>query len=179
MTFQQLRANAQIYILHKEAITRMETGIITKVSVPYPKAGQPVVFGQPQEMVVDVTVRAGDQSLEIPRLAANGDFADRGTMIISCSREAVNAEVEGRKQLSVDALNNIDAYADGHRANITACDEILKTVNPERAEQQRRNEEYNRLQKDVADLTQGVASIAQSVAHLASIVEKSTKKTEK
>ena len=51
--FQSLRPNNQIFILHKDK-SLLEVGSVVSVSMPTPKYPVPQVFGQPQEMVVDV-----------------------------------------------------------------------------------------------------------------------------
>lgn len=60
MPFQNLRVNNQFYILHKDGTPFVETGSVVGVSAPVPEAAQqPMMFGQPMRMVVDITVKGG------------------------------------------------------------------------------------------------------------------------
>jgi hypothetical protein len=55
--FQSLRANSQLFILHKDRQSYIETGSVISVTAPVPKFPIPQNYGQPQEMVVDVVVK--------------------------------------------------------------------------------------------------------------------------
>jgi len=64
MPFQNLRVNNQFYILHKDGTPFVETGSVVGVSAPVPEAAQqPMMFGQPMRMVVDITVKVGEQTV--------------------------------------------------------------------------------------------------------------------
>lgn len=63
MPFQNLRVNSQFYILHKDGTPYVEVGAIAGVSNPVPDGTQPVMFGQPMKMVVDITVKVGEQTV--------------------------------------------------------------------------------------------------------------------
>lgn len=111
--FQNLRANSQIYILHKEASPYIEVGQVVSISQPQPKF--PVTnFINPQEMVVDVVVKINDNNITLQKLPANLDVADQGTvngaLVITTSREAMNAEVDSLRQKSLGILNSVDYH---------------------------------------------------------------------
>lgn len=61
MPFQNLRVNSQFYILHKDGTPYVEVGAIAGVSNPVPDGTQPVMFGQPMKMVVDITVKSANR----------------------------------------------------------------------------------------------------------------------
>lgn len=62
--FQSLRANNQLYILHKDANPYIEIGSVVSVSAPKPKYPMPTPIGQiPQtEMVVDIVININGQT---------------------------------------------------------------------------------------------------------------------
>jgi hypothetical protein len=110
--FQSLRANNQLYILHKDANPYIEIGSVVSVSAPKPKYPMPTPIGQiPQtEMVVDIVININGQNTTFQNLPAGGDIADfgqNGNIVLSCSRDAMNSEVTSMKQKSIDILNSI------------------------------------------------------------------------
>ena len=86
--FQSLRPNNQIFILHKDK-SLLEVGSVVSVSMPTPKYPVPQVFGQPQEMVVDIVAKVNNQDVTYQKLPANLDIADFGTNGISIQRDVV------------------------------------------------------------------------------------------
>lgn len=103
MPFQNLRVNSQFYILHKDGTPYVEVGAIAGVSNPVPDGTQPVMFGQPMKMVVDITVKVGEQTVTFQKIPAGADIADAnfpggGNMVISGSRESMNSEVAAHEE---------------------------------------------------------------------------------
>lgn len=144
-----------MYILHKGANPFVEVGSVTSVSAPVPKFPVPPQFGQPQEMVVDVTVAVNGQNVNYQKLPANAEIADFGqncNMVIACSRDAMNAEVTAMKQKSVDLLGSVGF----HESVIAACDKMLTMLNPEFAEKQRQEAEINNLKEQVGSMSKSV-----------------------
>ena len=90
--FQNLRQGNQIYILHKDNKPSLETGSVVSVSLPMPKYQVPPVFGQQQEMVVDIVAKVNNADTTFQKLPASADIADFGSsgIVISASREAMN-----------------------------------------------------------------------------------------
>lgn len=148
--FSNLRTNSQLYILHKEANPHIEIATVTSVSMPRPKFAMPQTFGQPQEMVVDVDARIGEQSVSYKCLPAGSDVADSAAdgVTVATGRDAMNAEVSALRQRSIDAVNSI-SY---HKGVIAGCDKILETINPEYAEKQAQQAEINSLKQQVTEI---------------------------
>ncbi len=131
MAFQTLRTNAPIYIFHKTTAPRVEIGVVTSVSAPQPKFGQHNVYMPPQDMVVDISATVDGQPINFKALPANADIADAGNnMVITCSRDAVNAEVASFRQNSIDSINSRPM----HESIVAGCDKIKEMLNPEYAE---------------------------------------------
>lgn len=148
--FQSLRPNNQIYILSKGDSPELQIGSVVSVGMPIPKYKIPPVYGQPQEMVVDICVNVNGQDVNYQKLPASVDIADFGTggVVISDNREAMNAEVLSLKNKSVETVNSIDR----HKSIIKACDEILAGLNPEYAERKQQQTEINDLKSQVSEL---------------------------
>jgi hypothetical protein len=156
--FQSLRPNNQIFILHKDK-PLLEVGSVVSVSMPTPKYPVPPVFGQTQEMVVDIVVKINNQDITYQKLPANLEIADFGTngIVISDNKLAMNSEIMSLKQKSVDAINNINF----HQQVVTTCDKILSDLNPEFAEKQQQQAEINELKSQVGDLTREISNLMQ------------------
>ena len=156
--FQSLRPNNQIFILHKDK-PLLEVGSVVSVSMPTPKYPVPPVFGQTQEMVVDIVVKVNNQDITYQKLPANLEIADFGTngIVISDNKLAMNSEIMSLKQKSVDAINNVNF----HQQVVTTCDKILSDLNPEFAEKQQQQAEINELKTQVNDLTKNIADLVQ------------------
>lgn len=148
--FQSLRAGSSIFILHKEGAPRLEMGTVVNVTPPMPKYTVPPVFGQPQEMVVDLMVKVNGQDLNYQKVPANSDIADFGFngVVISDSRDAMNAEVVNLKNKSNEIIGSVDF----HKGVIEGCNKILESLNPEYAERQAQQNDINSLKAQMQEL---------------------------
>lgn len=149
--FSNLRNNSQLYILHKEATPYIEVGQVISVSQPQPRF--PVAnFMSPQELVVDIVVRINGNDITLQKLPANLDVADQGTtngaLVITTSREAMNAEVDLLRQKSLDILNSVDY----HKKIIQDCEVLLQRLNPEFAEQKQQKQEIDTLKSQMSEM---------------------------
>ena len=156
--FQSIRQNAQIYVLHKGDNPYMEFGYVTGVSVPRPKYTVPATFNN-QEMVVDITANINGQNVSYKNLPANVDIADSfhntTTVVVSMSKDAINAEINNLKQKSIDVLNSVDI----HKRLIDSYDKIILDLNPEFADKQKQQDEINELKQQMSDLIKSVSAL--------------------
>ena len=132
--FSNLRANSQLYILHKDNTPYVEIGQVVSVSQPMPRY-QVNNFMSPQELVVDIVVNVNGNNITLQKLPANLDVADQGTangsLFISTTKESMNNEITLLRQKSLDILNSTDY----HKKIIQDCEILLQRLNPEFAEQ--------------------------------------------
>lgn len=160
--FQNLRTNAQLYILHKEGTPYVECGSVASVSAPRAKYPTSMPVGQyPQmEMVVDVTVNIGGQNTNLQGLPAGAEIADfgqNGNIVVSCSKEAMNSEIANFRQKSVDIVNSEDY----HKGVITACDKMLNSLNPELAAKRQQDEEMKGMKEQMAAMMKSMSLLAE------------------
>lgn len=158
--FQNLRANNQLYILHKDNKPRVEVVSVVSVSAPKPKYQIPSQIGQfqPMETVVDLTVSAGGQTTTFQNIPAGADIADfgqNGNIVISCSRDAMNNEVASMKQKSVDILNSVEY----HKSVISGCDDMLSMLNPEFAAKQQQDFEISNLKAQMQEMSKNMTDL--------------------
>lgn len=154
--FQSLRPNNQVFILHKDRAI-LETGSVVSVSTPMPKYPVQPIFGQPQEMVVDIVVKVNNQDVTYQKIPANLDIADfnNSNIVLSDNREAMNSEIASLKQKSVAIINSIDF----HKDMISSCDRILSELNPEFAEKQQQQLEINALKTQMGEMTKSITEL--------------------
>lgn len=145
--FQSLRPNNQLYILHKDKPS-LEMGTVISVSMPTPKYPMQPMFGQPQEMVVDIVAKVNNQDITYQKIPANLDVADFGnnSVVLSDNKEAMNSELMSLKQRSVDVINSIDY----HKNLIAECDILLSNLNPDLAEKREQKERIDSLESQLA-----------------------------
>lgn len=155
--FSNLRANSQVYILHKDANPYVEVGSVISVSQPVPKFPVPN-FMQQQEMVVDLTVNINGNTLTLQKLPASLDVADQGVngnLVITTSREAMNAEVDALRQKSLNVINSLEY----HQKVVQDCEQLLQKLNPEFAEQRQQKQEIDTLKQQMSEMMSGMQEL--------------------
>lgn len=147
--FQSLRPNNQIYILHKDK-PLLETGTVISVSAPSPKYPVQPMFGQSQEMVVDIIAKVNNQDITYQRIPANLEVADFGNnnIVLSDNKEAMNSEIMCLKQRSVDIIDSIEY----HKNLVAECDKLLTSLNPDLAEKTAQKERIDSLELKMQEL---------------------------
>jgi hypothetical protein len=176
--FQSARVNQPIYILYKESVPRIEIGSITQVTQPVYKFPTAPQFGQMQEQVVDVYANVGGAQRQFQQLPANKESANYvtgGNVFVTVSRDAMNAEIATLKNEAVGIINRVDE----ERQKIVKYDEILMQLNPEYAENQRREQEMasmkQRMEAMASDNAELKSMMAQVLAKLDADGNKSSK----
>lgn len=159
--FQSVRPNSPIYLFHKGDNMKLETGYISSQPSVHPK-NQMMQFGQ-QEFVADIVVRVGNNTISLKGLPAQMDtsdtYIDGESIVVSTSREAINAEITSEKQKSINIINSKPYHED----RIVKLDAILSTLNPEFAEKQVQKEEIAELKNQVGSLTAQVSRLVEAL----------------
>lgn len=160
--FQSVRPNSQIFILHRSDTPSIELGTVTNQPIPRPKYQLPTAFGQPQEMVVDLVVKINDRTVNYSSLPAQSDIADSSSngenLVISDSRDAMNAEVLNLKQKSTDIINSVEF----HKGLLEQYDKIIAQLNPEFAEKQEQRQELDTLRAQMAEMSRSISALMES-----------------
>lgn len=170
MSFSNLRPGSPIYILNKEGVPSVEIGTIVSVTSPTPQ------FGLPQTMTVDLMIKVGDKTGPFPRVPAHADvdeYKSNGVptpYVLATSKEAMNAEVNRLREQAVGVINSVDY----NRQVIAACDEMLKTLNPEYAEKQRQEAEIAELKTQLATQQAQMATQQSQMAELIALLKGDT-----
>ena len=169
MAFQNLRTGSTVYAFTKSNSPQFEVGQIVadpELRAKYPNAapppGQvynaPPFLPQPQEQVVKLSIRFGEKIQPIDGLSPTADIQDCGNgLFISCSREAINAEIAAYKQLSDNAI--APKIIEMHKHISERCADILTKLNPEVAERQRLEAENKKLREELKILSSETAEM--------------------
>jgi hypothetical protein len=142
--FSGLRQAGLFYILEKGEELKLKIGQVISVSNPQPKYGQ-YSYGSQPEMTVDVRVKVDEETLEFKQLNANASIANSGSVIVSDSKEAMNAEVEGLLRTSRGVLDSV-SY---HEKVLISCDAILRELNPSFKKEKEQEEKMSMLEDEV------------------------------
>ena len=142
--FSGLRQAGLFYILEKGEELKLRIGQVISVSNPQPKYGQ-YSYGSQPEMTVDVRVKVDEETLEFKQLNVNASIANSGSVIVSDSKEAMNAEVEGLLRTSRGVLDSV-SY---HEKVLTSCDAILRELNPSFKKEKEQEEKMSMLEDEV------------------------------
>ena len=145
--FSALRKGASVYILDKTKEPVVKTGYVESVTLPrpmYPTYNPAVSFGTNMQTVVDLVVKVGTEKQEFS-VPSDLSIHTYGDYTLSESKEAMISEVDGLLQNSKNALSSIDQ----HKANIAACEKILKELNPVYAREQERASAIDNLTEQV------------------------------
>ena len=165
--FSALRQGNPFYILEKGDKLALKVGQVESVSLPKPKYNTynpSLTFNMNMEMVVDITVKVNEEKLEFKQIPSNlsiANFGDKG-VVISESREAMTAEIDGMLQSSRQILNST-SY---HEKVITSCEEMLKQLNPSFAKEQERDDAIETLTTQVNSIQSEFGSIKGDVSKI-------------
>lgn len=142
--FGGLRQNSVFYVLEKAERPSLKVAQVVSVSNPTPRYNVPAngLYQQP-EQVVDVSVKAGEETLEFKQLPTQQTIANSGNVVVSDSREAMLSEVEGMKRVSQSVLDSIDY----HQGVIEACEDMLSTLNPHIAKEREQEQRINGIEE--------------------------------
>lgn len=148
--FQGLRQGGLFYILDKGEDVSLKVGQVVSVSNPQPRYsnfGNPTYGAQP-DMVVDVKVKVADEVMEFKQLNASINIANSGNMVVSDSKEAMSAEVEGLMRSSKQIIDSI-SY---HEKVVASCDSMLRELNPQFAKEKEQEEKIGALEERMGNI---------------------------
>ena len=133
--FSALSQGSSIYLLDKTSSPKLLVGEV--VGVTQPK----FVYNQ---ATVDLKVRVEDTIQEFNNLpsVSNTVTYNGGKLLISETKQGIQAEVEGILANSQNILNNVDTY----KQNVIDCENILKQLNPQFARDKERDDRLQNLE---------------------------------
>lgn len=149
--FSGLRQSGIFYILEKGDEMNLKIGQVVSVSNPQPKYnqfGNSNAYGVQPEMVVDVKIKIGDETVEFKQLNANASIANSGNVVVSDSREAMSAEIEGMMRNSKHIIESVPY----HEKVLLSCDTMLRDLNPNFKKEKEQEEKMSALEGEVTGI---------------------------
>lgn len=173
--FQGLRQNGLFYILEKGDDLKLRVGQVISVSNPQPKYGQfnTPTFGSQPEMTVDVRVKVDEETMDFKQLNANASIANSGNVVVSDSKDAMSAEVEGLLRTSKAILESVPY----HERMLVSCDNVLRDLNPSFKKEKEQEEKIGALEEKMVGI-EGTLNDMMSMLSNALGQSKSKKKEE-
>ena len=156
--FSGLRQGATLYILDKSDKPKVVTGYVENVTAPRPmyKTYNPAVsFGTNLQTVVDIVVKMDNDRKEFVGIPSTNTVHSYGDYVLSEAKEGIIQEVDAMLQNSKNVVSSIDQ----HKANIEACEKILKDLNPVYAKETERDEAIDSLTKQVDNMQSVLARL--------------------
>lgn len=129
-----------MWVLDKTSVPVLKIAQVHSVSNPVNKYSQTQMYQAP-EQVVDVTVVAGDETMEFKQLPCCLGIANSGKVVIADNREAMLGEVESMRRISQDVLDHMDY----HKDVVSACEEMMASLSPVAAQDKRIGEIEQRM----------------------------------
>lgn len=149
--FQSLSQGASLSILYKNE-PRVVEGRVLSVSTHMPSYNP----GQPMAMlngpVTDITVQVDGNTIPFAGLPANGvtaNFPDK-SMFVSTDRTAILREIEAMRNSSKQVLEQVPV----HQKMVSACDELLIQLQPEKQQEARRDKEIESLKTQLSSMNE-------------------------
>lgn len=175
MAFQNLKTGNTVYAFTKSNPPSFEVGQVIADAEVHAKYPQPTPHpnqlypnfmpSTPQEQAVKLSIRFGEKIQPIDNLMPTADIQDCGNgLMLSCSREAINAEVFAFKQLSDNAI--APKVIEMHQINSQVCAEIITKLNPEIAEKQRLEAENQKLREELITIKSETSEVKKLVTSL-------------
>ena len=148
--FQGVRQNGLFYILEKGEDLKLRVGQVVSVSNPQPKYGQfnTPTFGSQPEMTVDVRVKVDEETMDFKQLNANASIANSGNVVVSDSKDAMSAEVEGLLRTSKALLESVPY----HEKMLVSCDNVLRDLNPSFKKEKEQEEKIGALEEKMVGI---------------------------
>lgn len=145
--FQAVRQGNLFYILEKGDELKLKIGQVVSASNPQPKYGQfnTPAFGSQPEMTVDIRVKVDEETMDFKQLSASASIANSGNVVVSDSKDAMSAEVEGLLRTSKGILDSIPY----HEKMLVSCDAILRDLNPTFKKEKEQEEKMTMLEGEV------------------------------
>jgi ribosome-associated translation inhibitor RaiA len=124
-------------------------------------------------MTVDVRVKVDEETMDFKQLNATSSIANSGNVVVSDSKDAMSAEVEGLLRTSKAILESVPY----HEKMLVACDNVLRDLNPSFKKEKEQEEKIGALEEKMVGI-EGTLNDMMSMLSSALGQSKSKKKEE-
>lgn len=155
--FSALRQNSILYVLNKQDVTLSKVQVVS-VTAPKPKVN--TLYSNPLDTYVDIVVKQNEVQQEYKNLPSNLSLIVDGNLVISETKEGMNAEVEALLTVSKQTLESVPY----HQKVVTLCDDILKELNPQFAKEKAQEEKITSLEHKIGGIEASLGDMKQMLS---------------
>ena len=169
--FQSLKEKSVVYLLENDFKPVLKPAEVVSIKFPQQLAAGGQYSGLMSEMNIVVKAEGGVVTLEGVPCFENIYTSKDGALTVCDSREVMAAHVEGKY---VDVKRKIEE----HEYNLSAAaayEEMQKTLNPQLAKEQERDEEMQKLTKRMDGFEQSISGIQAGINELLKVWQPNNK----
>lgn len=146
--FSALNQGSLIHVLDKTNGIKYKIGEI--VAISQPKFNNTFNPSQANQTVIDIKIKIDDNIVEFNAIPSNLSIVtyNNGQLVLSETKQGLQSEVENTLQNSRRIVDNIEHY----KTTMTECENILKDLNPQFAQDKERDERINSLNSKVDNM---------------------------
>lgn len=165
--FSSLRQDSLFYILDKRSKPTLTVARVAAVSNPAPKYSpgtnplNPLLNGM--ETTVDITVNVDGQNTDFRKVPSNLSIYGENGIVISDSREAMNAEIEAMRENSRKIIDSVDY----NRTVVEQCGVMLEQLNPSMAQDRERENRLSGLEERMGSMEAVLAEMNKTLKKMA------------
>lgn len=145
----------QIYILDKGENPSLKMGSVEFISQPTPKYQTTFPYNTQIETTVDIKTKVGDEPVEFKQLPSNQSVFTYGNVIVTDSKDAMNAEVERVLRESKAILDSVPI----HENMVSKCNQFLMDLNPQYAKDKQQEERISGMEQRMGGIENSLKSI--------------------
>lgn len=162
--FSALRQGSTIYVLAMEGRPKVYVAQVTEHTNPVPKlVNTPPMYGQPQQMTVDIKASDGKTNFQFDKLDANAVvFEYVGNNIVATNLDALAIEWDKRYSQSKHHVETTPY----HQGVLDAAPEVLSIINPQFAKEQERDKEIGNLKSEMTEIKGSLSTITELLTSL-------------
>jgi len=160
--FSGLRTNSVFYVLEKKNAQEkgekllLKVGQVIAVSNPQPKFQNNYQYPpQGMETTVDVTVKFSDEQMEFKQLPSNAQIANWNNLVVSESKDAIDAEVDAMYRNSKEIADSVPY----HKQVMEDCTKIRSLLNPQLVKDKEQAEKISKLECKVSGMEDTLSDI--------------------
>lgn len=144
--FSNMRSGALIYVLHKQEV-RVEVGEVISVSQPQPQYNVAYNNGliQQPKTCVDVSIKVGEQTIDLQKLPSDQTIADCNGMVVSENKDSIINEVSAMAKISQSVIESVEHHND----IVSRCKSLLEELNPEVKREAERDKEIKDMKEQI------------------------------
>lgn len=141
--FSALRQGSVLYVLEKGEKPILKVGQVTSITQPNYNNNF-LLNGS----TIDINVKVGDSALEFKNVPGSQSVTSYNNAIIAETKELMSNEVDNMLHNSKSVLDSVPY----HNNIISACEEILKDLNPRFAKEKERDEDISNLKNKIGGI---------------------------